>query len=195
MMGAQLKKGDRLERSLEAALTVAAAALDKGDYVSVIVFSKEVKVYVPPAKGMAHLQTILNAVFDLEVDGAESNYGAVLNYLQTLQKKRSLLLLFSDVRTFLHEDMALQYLQRLRQRHLFFMIGIEDEMLAEKVKSEPVDVQTAMVKTMAQQQMLLKKREKSKWEKKGLLMVEAREEHLANAAVSYYIDIMNRGLL
>ena len=66
MMGAELKKGNRLEKTLEAALTVAAAALQKGDYVSVLAFSKDVKVFVPPAKGMAHLQTILQSIYNLK---------------------------------------------------------------------------------------------------------------------------------
>ncbi|WP_244895436.1 DUF58 domain-containing protein [Evansella clarkii] len=195
MMGAELKKGNRLERSLEAGLTVAAAALQKGDYVSVIAFGKDVKTYVPPAKGMGHLQTILQAVYSLEAEAAEPNYGEVLNYLQTVQKKRSLLLLFSDVRTFLHEESALHYIKRLRQRHLFLMLGIEDERLKQHADASPADVQAAMVRSMAQHQLLIKQREKVKWEKQGLHMMEAREERLASAAVSNYIDIMNRGLL
>ncbi|MBS4176834.1 DUF58 domain-containing protein [Bacillus sp. FJAT-49731] len=195
MMGAELSKGNRLEKSLEAALTVSAAALQKGDYVSILAFSKEVKVFIPPAKGMAHLQTILQSIYHLKVDAAESNYAAILSFLETMQKKRSLLLFFSDVGTFLHEESALTYLMRLRRRHLFIMIGIEDVTLLKRTKEEPVTVQKAMVKSIAQQQMLLKKREKSKWEKHGLLMIEAREEKLATAAVSYYIDMMNRNLL
>lgn len=195
MMGAELTKGNRLEKVLEAALTVAAAALKKGDYVSVLAFSKEIKVFVPPAKGMAHLQTILQAIYHVKVDPAESNYAAVFQYLEIVQKKRSLILLFSDVRTFLHEESALSYLKRLRQRHLFFMMGIEDQTLFKRLKEEPKDVQTAMLKSIAQQQMLIKKREKIKWEKQGLQMVEAREEKLAIAAVSHYIDFMNQNLL
>ncbi|MBU9710503.1 DUF58 domain-containing protein [Bacillus tamaricis] len=195
MMGAELKDSNRLERVLEAALTVALAALQKGDYVSVIAFSKEVHVYVPPGKGMSHHQNILNAVYDIQVTPAESNYGAILNYLETVQKKRSLLLLFSDVRTFLHEETALYYLKRLRQRHLFLVIGIEDETLLERTKEKPEDVLSTMIKSMAQQQQLIKKSEKARWEKEGLQMLEARSEKLASTAVSYYIEIMNRGLL
>lgn len=195
MMGAELSKGNRLEKVLEASLTVAAAALQKGDYVSILAFSKEVKVHVPPAKGMAHLQTILHSIYHLKVDAAESNYAAVLSFIETMQKKRSLLLLFSDIRTFLYEESALTYLMRLRRRHLFLMIGIEDVTLLENIKAEPINVQKAMVKSIAQQQMLVKKREKIKWEKQGLQMIEAREEKLALAAVSHYIDIMNRNLL
>lgn len=195
MMGAELSKGNRLEKVLEAAMTVTAAALQKGDYVSVLAFSREIQVFVPPAKGMAHLQTILQAIYNLKVDAAESNYAAVLRYLEMVQKKRSLLLLFSDVRSFLHEENALAYLKRLRQRHLFFMVGIEDQTLLRSIKEEPTDVQSAMLKSIAQQQMLFKKREKTKWESQGLVMIEAREEKLAVTAVSYYIEIMNQNLL
>ena len=195
MMGAELTKGNRLEKALEAALTVTAAALQKGDYVSVLAFSKDIKVYVPPAKGMAHLQTILQTIYSLNVDAAESNYAAVLQYLEMVQKKRSLLLLFSDVRTFLHEESALILLKRLRQRHLFLMIGIEDHTLLKRVKEEPNTVQAAMRKSIAQQQILFKKREKNKWEKQGLVMIEAREEKLAITAVSHYIEMMNQNLL
>lgn len=195
MMGAELVKGNRLERALEAAMTVAAAALKKGDYVAVLAFSKEVKVFVPHAKGMEHLQTILKSIYDLKVDAVEANYGAVFSFLDTMQKKRSLLLLFSDVRTFLHEENTLLYLQRLRRRHLFLMIGIEDKTLLEKVKEIPINAENTVIKSIAQQQMLFKKREKNKWERLGLQMVEAQEENLATAAVSHYIDIMNRHLL
>ena len=195
MMGTELSQGNRLEKALEAALTVTAAALQKGDYVSVLAFSKDIKVFVPPAKGMTHLQTILQAIYSVDLDAAESNFAAVLQYLETVQKKRSLLLLFSDVRTFLHEESGLILLKRLRQRHLFLMIGIEDQTFLKRVKAEPNTVQAAMQKSIAQQQFLFKKREKKKWEKQGLVMIEAREEKLAITAVSQYIDIMNQNLL
>lgn len=195
MMGAELKKGNRLERSIEAALTVAAAALKKGDYVAVLAFSKKVKAYVPPAKGMPQLQTILQAIYNVQVDAAESNYAEVFQYLHLVQKKRSLILLFSDVKTFLYEESALIYLKKVRQKHLFFMIGVEDETLISRAKEASNTLEETMVKGIAQQQILIKKREKTKWEKQGLLMMEAREERLATAAVSHYIDTINRGLL
>lgn len=195
MMGAELEKGNLLDKALQAALTVTAAALKNGDYVAVLAFSKDVKVFVPPEKGMEHMQRILHAIYHLEVDASESNYPAVLNYLQTVQKKRSLILLFSDVHTFLHEESGLLYLKRLRRRHLFLMIGIENKEILAKIAMDPSNVQAAMVKSIAQQQMQIKKREKANWERQGLLMVEAKEERLATAAVSHYIHIMNQGLL
>ncbi|MUV37512.1 hypothetical protein JNUCC1_01318 [Lentibacillus sp. JNUCC-1] len=104
-------------------------------------------------------------------------------------------MLFSDVHTFLHEESALVYLQRLRRRHMFMMIGVLDEWLEAQTKAMPDEVRGAMTKTMAQQQMQIKKHRKAKWERQGLVMIEAKEERLATAAVSNYIRIMNQGLL
>jgi uncharacterized protein (DUF58 family) len=195
MMGAELKTGNRLEKALEASITVTAAALKNGDYVGVLAFSNDIKVYVPPEKGMDQLQKILQSVYHLQADAKESNYAGVMGYLQTVQKKRSLILLFSDIHTFLHEESTLNYLRRLRQKHLFFMIGIEDAALEKETKQRPENVRQAMRKSIAQQQVQVKKREKVKWEAQGLVMIEAKEEKLATEAVSQYIHWMNRGLL
>lgn len=195
MMGAELEEVNRLEKTLEAVITVAAAALEKGDYVSVIAFSKEVQVFVPAGKGMAHLQTILQAVYNVKAEPVEANYAHALSYVELHQKKRSLLLLFSDIRTFLYEESALHYLQRIRQRHVFFMIGIEDSVIKDTIRKFPFGEREAMHKSIAQQQMLFKKREMAKWEKQGLLMIEAKKENLAATAISIYFDFVNRNVI
>ena len=195
MMGAELKKGNRLEKTLEASITVAAAALKNGDYVGVLAFSNDIKVFIPPAKGMDQLQRILQGIYNLQADAKESNYTGVMSYLQTVQKKRSLILLFSDIHTFLHEESTLHYVKRLRQKHLFLMIGIEDEALRKETKQQPETVQLAMRKSIAQQQLQVKRLEKAKWEARGLVMIEAKEERLATEAVSQVIHWMNLGLL
>lgn len=195
MMGVELKDNNRLERSLEAAMTVATAALKKGDAVAVLAFSKEVKVYIPPAKGMNHIQTIIKEVYNLQVDEVEPNYEVLFQHLDALQNKRSLLLLFSDVSTLVMEEANLFYLHKLRKKHLFLMLGIEDEVTRKEIENAPDTMKQAMVKSMAQKHVLEKSRELTKWERQGLPMVETPEEHLATRAVAHYIDIINRGVL
>lgn len=195
MMGAELRHTNRLEKALEAAITVAAAALGNGDYVGVIAFSKQVSVFVPPDKGMGQLQKIMDSVYKLEVDASESNYLQALQYLQSVQKKRSLILLFSDIQTFLQEDLTLSYFEGIKKHHLFLLVTVEDELITRRAKEDPTSIHQAMVKGVAQQQILHKKRQKAKWEKRGFVLVEAKEERLATDAVSHYIHIMNQGLL
>ena len=78
---------------------------------------------------------------------------------------------------------------------LFRSIGVEDAELEKEIKQRPENVRLAMRKSIAQQQVQVKKREKVKWEAQGLVMIEAKEEKLATEAVSQYIHWMNQGLL
>ncbi|WP_440898183.1 DUF58 domain-containing protein [Amphibacillus sp. Q70] len=195
MMGVELNKGNRLERSIEAALTVATAALDNGDYVSVVAFAKEIKVYVPPDKGLAHLQTILQAIYSLSVESSESNYLSAFQFIQTEQRKRSMVLLFSDINQFFLDSQSLLLIKQIRKKHLFLGIGITDQWKQKNIERSATTLNEAMRKTVAQQMELWNRRERIKWKNLGLDLIEAKEEDLAVTTVSYYIDQLNRGML
>ena len=194
-MGVELTQGNRLERAFEASLTVAAVALKQGDYVSVMAFSNEIKAYIPPGKGLAHLRTILQGVYNLQVDAVESNYARAFQHLETVQKRRSFLLLFCDLDPFLLEEKPPFYLQRVRRKHQFLLLSIADPMLAKWLKTEPVTTQLAMIKTSAQKEILYKIKSIRRWGRMGYQMLEVPEEQLASEAVSSYIDIINRGTI
>lgn len=195
MMGVELKEANRLERAVEAAITLATAALQNGDHVSVICFSKEVKAFVPSGQGLEHMNTILQTIYSVEVDAQESNYQLAMQYVQSAQRKRSMIVLFSDVQTFINEDYHLFYMKEIRKKHLFVMLGIEDHLLRESIEMYPASRRTAMQKGIAQKQYLKQKQVMAKWEKHGLPMLEAPAERLAVTAISHYVETLNRGLL
>jgi uncharacterized protein (DUF58 family) len=194
-MGVELTKVNRLERSVEAALTVAAVALRQGDYVSVIAFSNKVKAYIPAGKGMAHLQTIIQSIYAIQADSNESNYIQVFDYLERVQKRRSFIMLFSDLSPFLFEETSLFSIQRIKRRHIFLLLGLADPMVNKWIKEEPVDTRTIMIKSAAQREVLRKNKEMKRMSRLGIEMMEVPEETLATKAVSRYIDIINRGQL
>ncbi|GAB2565758.1 DUF58 domain-containing protein [Gracilibacillus alcaliphilus] len=195
MMGVELEESNRLEKSIEAAITLATAALDNGDHVSVIAFSKEIKAAVPSGRGLGHIHTILDAIYDLQVDPQESNYTLALQHAQTLQRKRSMIILFSDMQSFANEDYPLFAMGKLRKKHLFVMLGIEDEWLKQQIASSPDNVLQAMEKSMAQKQSLFQREIANKWGSFGLPMLEAPADKLAVTSVSKYVETLNRGLL
>ncbi|MFC4402126.1 DUF58 domain-containing protein [Gracilibacillus xinjiangensis] len=195
MMGVELTESNRLEKSIEAAITLAAAALNNGDYVTVVVFSKDIKEVVPAGRGLSHLDKILQSIYAVQVDPQESNYPLALQYVQSIQSKRSMLILFSDVQTFIHENHNLLYMKKVRKKHLFLMLGIEDQLLQQKIRTEPATAFNTMQKSVAQKHVLYQKEVMLHWEKHGLPMLEAPAERLAVTAVSQYIQILNRGLL
>ncbi len=195
MMGVELENANRLEKAIEAAITVAAAALDNGDYVSVIAFSKEIKTVVPARKGLPHLDRILKGLYNLKADPYESNYAYALQYGQQMQRKRSMFLLFSDVQTFILEDSLQLMMKKIRKKHLVLMLGIEDSLQQKKIKASPSHVGIAIEKSLAQKQDLYLRDQIHYWHKHGISLIEAKAERLAVTAVSQYIDQLNRGSL
>lgn len=194
-MGVELRKSNRLEKSMEAMLTVAAMALKQGDYVSVLVFSDEIHAYISPGQGLSHLQRIVEGVYAFQARPVESNFAKAFQYLESIQKRRSLIMLFSDLDHFLLEDTFLPVLHPIRKRHFFLLIGIEDPMVRSWLNKEIEDTTTAMVKTMAEAQILKRKKQVDKWSQYGLQAIEAREENLVSIAVERYFEVINRGVL
>jgi len=195
VMGVELSTGNRLEKALEAALTVAAAALKQGDQVSVLAFSNQVKKYIPLGKGLNHLRTIIKAVYTVQSDSLESNYGAAFYHLETVQKRQSFLLLFSDLDPFLNTGIPFSHINRIRRKHPLLILGISDPQLKEWVGSDPKDSRQAMIISMAQKELLQKKQEIRRLDKIGIKAMEVPEEKLATEAISQYADIINRGVL
>lgn len=194
-MGVELRKTNRLEKSMEALLTVAALALKQGDYVSVMVFSNDIHAYVPPGQGLSHLQRIVEEVYAIQARPVESNFAKAFQYLESIQKRRSLIMLFSDLDHFLLEDTLLPVLHPIRKRHFFLLIGIEDPMVRNWIAKDITDTTSAMVKTMAEGQLLKRKKQVEKWRQYGLQAIEAREENLVSIAVERYFEVINRGVL
>ncbi len=194
-MGVELSQGNRLEHAVEAALTVAAVALQQGDYVSVLAFSNEIKAYIPPGKRLTHLRTILHGIYNLQVDSAESDYARAFLHLETVQKRQGFILLFSDLDPFLFEEAPPFYLQRVSRKYHFLLLGIADPMTSKWVKTEPADTRLAMIKSTSQREVLYKKQCIRRWGRMSIQLLEVPEEQLAAEAVSHYIDIINRGIL
>jgi uncharacterized protein (DUF58 family) len=195
VMGVELTKVNRLERALEAALSVAALALRQGDNVSVTVFSNTIRAHIPSGNGMRHLRTILDGVYAIRNDSQESNYAHALNFLEMVQKRQSMILMFSDMAPFLLEDGLLAYVQGMRRRHLFVLLGVQDPMELRWSERSPGSAEESMLKSAAQKIRLDKAERIRSWSDRGLHLTEVQEEHLAGAAVDAYVMAINRGML
>ncbi|MDB5054222.1 MAG: hypothetical protein JWM44_2272 [Bacilli bacterium] len=195
MMGVELDQRIKLDRSLEAALTLAAVALKQGDQVAVVAFSNILKVYVPVGRGLAHLQVILDAVYALQSDPEESNYSMALEYIMRNQRKRSLLVLFSDMESFLFEDQLVPYFIRMRRTHLLLLLSLQDPLLHGWTHSEVKDSRSAFIKSTAQKFTLDRKTYVQQMANRGIAVLDVAADQLALRAINYYLEIKSREAL
>jgi uncharacterized protein (DUF58 family) len=195
MMGVELDGRIKLDRTLEAAMTLAAVALRQGEQVAVVAFSNTLKAYVPPGRGLTHLQVILEAVYDLKSDPEEANYSLALEHILRYQRKRSLLVIFSEMENLMFEDTLLPYLVRMRKIHLVLLITLQDPIIAQWSKHEINDSRSAFIKSTALKIMLDRKAYVHNMTQKGIEVLDVAADRLALVAINYYLDIKSREAL
>ncbi|WP_134684460.1 DUF58 domain-containing protein [Brevibacillus migulae] len=195
MMGVELDSRVKLDRSLEAALTLAAVALRQGDQVAVLAYSSEIKAYIPPNRGIAHLHTIIETVYDLRSDFVESNHAIALSYLHRYLKKRSMLVLFSDMESYLLEDQLQAYLLRLRKTHALLLLSLQDPLLFAWSRIPLQTKKDAYIKSMARKFLHERNHYKQKMIAQGIQVLDVPADQLALSVVNSYLELKSREVL
>src|SRR5690606_3944348 len=80
----------RVDIAVSAALTLAAAALSRGDRVGLLAFAGDVRGFSPPLAGRGHLRRLADEVNDCDVLPEEADYGEAVRFLLARQKRRAM---------------------------------------------------------------------------------------------------------
>jgi len=195
VMGAREKGATRLDRSLEAALGLAAIALERGDQVSFLAFSNRIKRWVPPGKGNNHLQRLIQAGFDLEPDFAESDYRTALETLALRHKRRALVTLFTDAGNLIFADELMEYLAVLQRRHLILTVSIQNPFLREQADIWPTRGEDVFRKAVAEELKWERENRLNRLRKQGIIALDTPSDRLAPAVIHSYLEVKNRSAL
>nr|WP_285891306.1 DUF58 domain-containing protein [Paenibacillus pasadenensis] len=194
-MGVELDGQVKLERSLEAALTLAAAALRQGDQVALIAYSSSVKLYIPPGRGLAHLQTLTRSASEIRSDFSEAGSAVGLGFLLSRIRKRSFAVLFSDMDHYLQDAELLPYAAKVRKQHHLLLMSLQNPVLRQLEESRPDTAAEAYVQSVAASYALERQLIVRRMGSSGIPMLDAAPDQLAISSVNAYLDIRDRGLL
>lgn len=78
---------------------LAFSAISNQDKVGAILFSDQIEKYIPPKKGKSHILRILREIIYHKPKGKGTNLGHALEYLNNVNKKRSIVFILSDFLT------------------------------------------------------------------------------------------------
>lgn len=92
-----LPEWTKLDHALDAGLEFAAAVLSQGDRVGLLAYDSELLAFVAPARSGRQLLRLKEAVFGLEPSSRESDLAAALDELNARHRRRSLVIVLSDV--------------------------------------------------------------------------------------------------
>lgn len=125
----QVRGWTKLDHALDALLELAAVALQRGDRVGCIAFDARTRAWIPPGRGKRQLERLREGVFALEASPEDSDLGRALNDLSVLHRRRSLVLVLSDVADPLSVDLQRKALAEGARMHRILFAALDDPAL------------------------------------------------------------------
>ncbi len=119
----------KLDHALDAALEIAAVALQEGDRVGIMAFDAQMRVWIPPMRGRVQLGRLREGVFALEARSTESDLGRALRELSKRHRRRALVLVLSDVADPYSVESQRVALHAGSRRHRIVFAGLDDPVL------------------------------------------------------------------
>ncbi len=184
-----------LDHALNAMLMLSYVALRQGDSVGLVSFSDEIHSYIPPRGGMWQMNRLLHASFDRFPQLVESRYDQAFRYLASHCRKRSLVVLVTNVIDEVNANQVQRYLTNLVGRHLPLAVLLRDHRLFEAVEVEhPADAQlwraAAAAEILTWRHQVL-----TDLASKGVLALDVFPEQMTAPLVNRYLEVKARHLL
>ena len=178
---------------LDAALVVSYLALRQGDAVGLFASGGESR-WVAPRRGMATIDTLLRASYDLQPQAVATDYLAAATELSLRQRKRALVMLVTNVRDEDIEDL-LAAVRLLQKRHLVCVASLReralDEAIDEEVHDLPGAIRAAAVARYLEQRTAAHEALRSH----RVMVMDVASEELPAALVERYLAVKRAGLL
>jgi uncharacterized protein (DUF58 family) len=128
------------EIAAELCALLAFSAIRNNDRVGLVIFTDEIELFVPPAKGTGHVLRIIRELLSFRPRRRGTSIGVVLDYLNLMLNKRSVVFLVSD---FLDDRDVSRPLRVLARRHDLIAVAMSDPREAELPSSGLVELEDA----------------------------------------------------
>jgi uncharacterized protein (DUF58 family) len=192
LMTTLVDKVSRLDYAINAALLLTYVAMKQGDYIGMVAFSDRIESYVPPVKGHGALARMNEALYRLEPRLKEPNYEEACRFLALRHRKRSLVVILTDVIDKDASSMLLAYTARFARHHLplcVTMRNLEVEGLADQF---PVRTSDCFTKTVALEMLARRNEAIGRMRKFGTDVLDVDPRQLTPRLIDRYLMLKRR---
>jgi uncharacterized protein (DUF58 family) len=195
LMTARIEQETKLDSAVHASLALLSAAGRGGDNAGLMVFGRKVKTYLPPGRGREHLDAALEALHSVEPEMIEPSYSRAFEFIAANSKRRSLVVLLTDLVDEEGSKELLTSLRLLRPRHLPLVVTIADRDLKMVVRDSPSTVRDLFTQSVAEEIIHQREAALRLVESQGGLALDVTAAALAPSLLEKYLQVKERGLL
>ena len=184
-----------LDHALNSILMMAYVALSQGDAVGMLCFSDTIHSYIPPRGGKSQMNRLIQAGFDQFPRLVESRYDQAFLYLSTHCKRRSLVVLATNVIDEVNAASVVDYMGNINGQHLPLGILLRDREMFDAADNPDGD-DFKMYRAAAAADILLWRDQVVKdLTHRGVLVVDSFPDELTAPLVNQYLEVKAKHLL
>ena len=195
LMGAVSEGKNKLDHALEATIRLVQAVLSGGDQAGILAFSDRILSFIPPKRTPDQLQMIMEKTLPLQPSLVEPQYDQAFLWLQAHVRRRSLVVIFTDLLDESASENLLSAVPLLRPRHLPLCVTIRESEWDDRIKTPPSDVDGVYERSVIQETLHQRSKALRGLIQKGAFAMDVPPARLASAITGRYLEVKQRGLL
>ncbi|HVE62360.1 MAG TPA: DUF58 domain-containing protein [Mycobacteriales bacterium] len=184
----------RLDHSLDAALLLGALASKAGDQVDLLAHDRVLRASVSAGSRSDVLPTLVNAMAPLEATLVEADHRAMVSAVLRRQRRRALVVLFTDLNTAVIEEGLLPALPVLTARHTVVLAAVADPRVADMASGRE-DVVAVYGAAAAERARGERRRLTALLRRRGVEVVDAPPATFPPAVADAYLALKAAGRL
>lgn len=192
MMQSPVAEMAKLDYVINAALFLGYVAGGVGDKVGVMTFADDVQHYLAPRQGRGQFYRMLEFLYAVEPQPVEPNYERALTYLALKQRKRALVILFTDLSDGGSMAQLEAHVSLLARRMLPLVVTISDPDVVAAARDRPVDTQAVYRQAVAVDLLQQRRTVLERLERKGVLTLDVPANELSIAVINRYLELKLR---
>lgn len=195
MMQAPVADMAKLDYVINAVLLLAYVATGNGDKVGMMSFAGDVRQYLSPRQGRGQFYRMLELLYAAEAEPLEPDYQRALTYLNHRQRKRSLVVLFTDISGGAGVDAMVANVSLLARHSLPLVVTISDPAVVAAAQQTPSDSLGAYQRAAAAQLLDERRLALERLQRNGVLVLDTPANQLSIAVINRYLALKARTLL
>ena len=194
LMAETIGEHSKLEHALNAVVMLSYVVQKRGDALAVASFSNRIESFLPSVRGPSLLPRVLESLYTVQVRSVESDYWQAIAQVMTMLRRRSLLILLTDVLDASASAGLTNNLARAAEKHLVLCVVLSEPRLGELAHSIPVTAEETYRKAAACDQLRRRRLALESMRSRGILVLETSPAHLSIHLVKRYLEIRQADL-
>jgi uncharacterized protein (DUF58 family) len=196
-MMTQLSDGvPRFEYALSSALLLADVAAQSRDNVGLLLFDDEVRAFVPASRAGQSVERIRRALIPATASMAEPDYATAFRLLSERHRKRSLIVLFTDVVDPRASRALIAHTARSAARHMLLVVALRNDQLMEAAVPGAHASAAELFESAAAEELVAAREEALvRMRRAGVQVLDVSPAEMTPAVINRYLEIKARGSL